>query len=132
MASIGSVLGSVRLTRPRPPVTRPRNALTAPARWRNESTFLQLLVAEIKNQDPTQPMDSTTFLSQLAQFSQLEQMVGIRQDIETGTAPTGSRPAGSHCGHDPVNPSRRTVRLIHKGGKIHVIVFHTAFRLARQ
>jgi len=54
--------------------------------------FLQLLVSEIKNQDPTAPMDSTTFLTQLAQFSQLEQMSGIRQDIETGTydAPTGT------------------------------------------
>jgi flagellar hook assembly protein FlgD len=34
--------------------------------------FLQLLVAQLKNQDPTQPMDSTTFVTQLAQFQQLE------------------------------------------------------------
>jgi flagellar basal-body rod modification protein FlgD len=54
----------------------------------NESTFLQLLVAQIKNQDPTQPMDSTTFLTQLAQFSQLEQLVGIRGDLEKTGAPT--------------------------------------------
>lgn len=47
----------------------------------NENTFLQLLVAQIKNQDPTQPVDSSTFLSQLAEFSQLEQLIGIRQDV---------------------------------------------------
>lgn len=47
----------------------------------NEDTFLQLLVAQIKNQDPTQPIDSTTFLTQLASFSQLEQLIGIRQDV---------------------------------------------------
>jgi flagellar basal-body rod modification protein FlgD len=47
----------------------------------NESTFLQLLVAQIQNQDPTAPMDSSTFLSQLAEFSQLEQLIGIRQDV---------------------------------------------------
>src|SRR5579871_5110061 len=47
----------------------------------NENTFLQLLVAQIQNQDPTQPIDSTTFLTQLASFSQLEQLIGIRQDV---------------------------------------------------
>jgi flagellar basal-body rod modification protein FlgD len=61
----------------------------------NENTFLQLLVAQIQNQDPTQPIDSSTFLSQLASFSQLEQLIGIKQDtdklIPTGdTSSTGS------------------------------------------
>jgi flagellar basal-body rod modification protein FlgD len=63
----------------------------------NENTFLQLLVTQIKNQDPTQPMDSTTFLTQLAQFSSLEQLIGIRQDVQTldsgVTAATTSTPA---------------------------------------
>jgi flagellar basal-body rod modification protein FlgD len=64
----------------------------------NENTFLQLLVAQIQNQDPTQPIDSTTFLTQLASFSQLEQLIGIRQDVgqldaagaTTSTDPTSS------------------------------------------
>ncbi len=47
----------------------------------NETTFLQLLVAQFQNQDPTAPVDSSTFLTQLAEFSQLEQLVGIRQDV---------------------------------------------------
>ena len=50
----------------------------------NENTFLQLLVAQIKNQDPTNPTDSVQFLSQLAQFSQLEQLIGIRQELTPG------------------------------------------------
>src|SRR5271165_1302315 len=72
-------------------------ALTSTDALGNESTFLQLLVSEIKNQDPTAPMDSTTFLTQLAQFSQLEQLIGIRQDIETGTydAPAGTSSTAS-------------------------------------
>ena len=47
-----------------------------------ENTFLQLLVAQIKNQDPTNPTDSVQFLTQLAQFSQLEQLIGIRQELK--------------------------------------------------
>jgi len=43
--------------------------------------FLQLLVAELQNQDPTQPMDGTTFLTQLAQFQQVEQGVSLNQDV---------------------------------------------------
>jgi flagellar basal-body rod modification protein FlgD len=49
----------------------------------NEQMFLQLLVAQLKNQDPLSPTDSTQFVSQLAQFSELEQVIGIRGDIET-------------------------------------------------
>jgi flagellar basal-body rod modification protein FlgD len=44
-------------------------------------TFLQLLVAQIRNQDPLSPADGTQFLAQLAQFSQLEQLVGLRSDL---------------------------------------------------
>ena len=47
----------------------------------NETTFLQLLIAQIQNQDPTNPVDSTAFITQLAQFSSLEQLIGIRQGV---------------------------------------------------
>jgi len=53
-----------------------------------ENTFLQLLVAQIKNQDPTNPTDSVQFLTQLAQFSQLEQLIGIRQELQAGASST--------------------------------------------
>ena len=62
----------------------------------NENTFLQLLVAQIKNQDPLQPADSIQFLSQLAQFSQLEQLIGIRQELKTPAATDAS--GGSSTG----------------------------------
>jgi len=52
----------------------------------NQNTFLQLLVAQIKNQDPLQPADSVQFLSQLAQFSQLEQLIGIRQELQASAS----------------------------------------------
>ena len=43
--------------------------------------FLQLLVAQIKNQDPLNPTDGVQFLSQLAQFQQLENGLNMGQDI---------------------------------------------------
>lgn len=49
----------------------------------NTDTFLKLLVAQIQNQDPAQPTDGAQFLTQLAQFSSLEQLVSINQGIGT-------------------------------------------------
>lgn len=43
--------------------------------------FLQLLVAQMKNQDPTSPMDSTDYVAQLATFSQVEQSVQINNKL---------------------------------------------------
>lgn len=45
-------------------------------------TFLQLLVAQLKNQDPMNPADGMQFVTELAQFSQLEQTIAIRKDLD--------------------------------------------------
>jgi flagellar basal-body rod modification protein FlgD len=95
MASIGSVIGSGADAS----ANSSASTASSSSALANESTFLQLLVAQIKNQDPTQPMDSTAFLSQLAQFSQLEQLVGIRQDIEKPGATTTTTPVTSPAGN---------------------------------
>jgi flagellar basal-body rod modification protein FlgD len=47
------------------------------------NVFLKLLVAQLQNQDPMEPMDQTTFMTQLAQFSQVETLLDIRS-ILTG------------------------------------------------
>lgn len=44
--------------------------------------FLKLLVTQLANQDPTEPMDDTEFVAQLAQFSSLEQMSNMNASIE--------------------------------------------------
>lgn len=46
-----------------------------------KNMFLQLLVAQIKNQDPMSPTDGVQFLTQLAQFQQLEQSMNMGQDV---------------------------------------------------
>src|SRR5438270_2298783 len=57
-----------------------------------ESTFLNLLVAQIKNQNPLNPTDSMQFVGQLVQFSQLEQLLGINQGVQTLLSKSSSTP----------------------------------------
>jgi len=45
-------------------------------------TFLKLMLEQMKNQDPTNPMDSNEQLAQLAQFSQLEQSINTNKNLE--------------------------------------------------
>lgn len=49
----------------------------------NFDTFLQLLTTQLKNQDPTAPMDSTQFTQQLVAFSQVEQQISTNQNLQT-------------------------------------------------
>ena len=46
-----------------------------------QQEFLQLLVAQMKNQDPINPMDGTEFASQLAQFNSVEQLIGVNSAL---------------------------------------------------
>ncbi|HMF77685.1 MAG TPA: flagellar hook capping FlgD N-terminal domain-containing protein [Bryobacteraceae bacterium] len=82
MASIGSTLFSNANPAAGASGAAGSGDVAAPNSLANQSTFLQLLVAQLKNQDPSQPMDGTTFVTQLAQFSTLEQSVASRQDLD--------------------------------------------------
>jgi flagellar basal-body rod modification protein FlgD len=57
----------------------------------SESTFMTLLVSQLQNQDPLNPTDSTEFVSQLTEYSQLEQLMDINQN--TTPAATTTNPA---------------------------------------
>ena len=48
----------------------------------NKEVFLQLRVAQIRHQNPMDPADGVEFLTHLAQFTSLEQMIGIREELE--------------------------------------------------
>ena len=95
---------------PIPPSSSPAaagssTAVSATSASTDQNMFLQLLVAQLKNQDPTQPMDSTTFVTQLAQFQQLEStnnmatsVSGIQTDTDqlvTDLNPTASTSGAS-------------------------------------
>lgn len=48
----------------------------------NYDAFLQLLITQIKNQDPTEPQDSGQFLAQIASFSSVEQQIQTNESLE--------------------------------------------------
>ena len=48
--------------------------------------FMTLLVAQIKNQDPTSPMDNAEFTGQITQFSMLEQLETMSQSLQDNVA----------------------------------------------
>jgi len=47
-----------------------------------QADFLALMVAQLKNQDPTKPVDNAEYVSQLAQFSQISGLaeIGVKLD----------------------------------------------------
>jgi len=55
--------------------------------------FVQLLVTEMKNQDPMNPMDGKDLAAQLAQFSSVEQLMNINTKLDNFTALLTGTPA---------------------------------------
>ena len=52
--------------------------------------FLQLLVTQLQNQDPTNPESNTEFVAQLATFSSLEQLTSINKGVTSMAQLLGS------------------------------------------
>jgi flagellar basal-body rod modification protein FlgD len=78
----------------------------------NQDQFLQLLVAQLQNQDPLTPTDSTTFITQLAQFTQLEQTqrqtATFDQVLKLQQLTSGSALIGKTVEYTPTNGSAQT------------------------
>ena len=70
--------------------------------------FLQLLVTQLKNQDPLNPSDPTEFTAQLAQFSSLEQLFNVNESLaqmNTGSAELERLSALSLIGREIISDS---------------------------
>jgi len=63
------------------PTPAPRTVADATKNIANQNVFLQLLVAQLKHQDPSSPQDGTAFVAQLAQFSELSNSTQMTSDI---------------------------------------------------
>ena len=84
-------------------------------------SFLKLLVAQMKNQDPTNPMDSTQYMAQLASFSQVEQSVQMNTKLDQMLQSSTLEQAASIIGRTITSADGETtgkvaeVRLISNG-----------------
>lgn len=63
-----------------------------------QSQFLNLLITQLKNQDPTNPMDSNQMTAELAQFSQLEQLENLSSQFSDVLSTTQKSYANSLVG----------------------------------
>src|SRR5215203_1463594 len=70
-----------------------------------QSQFLQLLVAQLKGQNPLDPKDGAEFVSQLAQFSSLEELVNIRSLMETAAKEESAATQETQQSQEPTQES---------------------------
>src|SRR5262245_41585534 len=76
MASTGSVNPTAAMT------TSTSNQLPSSKAQDQKNQFLQLLVAQLKGQNPLDPLDGTQFVTQLAQFSSVEELTNIHAVLD--------------------------------------------------
>jgi flagellar basal-body rod modification protein FlgD len=78
--------------------TSSADSVTSSTQQLNENSFLDLLVTELQNQDPTNPVDDTQFISELAQFSSLQQMSTMNTNLSAFTSNASVMGAASLIG----------------------------------
>jgi len=111
-----------------------------------KNQFMELMIAQMKNQDPLSPQDNGAFISQLAQFSSLEEMQKLTKTVDTFASqykssqalqasalvgrtvlvPAGNAPLGSDGKVSGV------VDLISSTGALDVSVFNAAGELVKK
>lgn len=74
---------SVTQTATAPATQTYSNATTTEGIGKEFNSFIKLLTAQVRNQDPLSPMDSTQFVEQLATFSSLEQLVNSNSALSS-------------------------------------------------
>lgn len=68
------------------------------------NAFLRLLITQLKNQDPTAPMDTGQFMAQLASFSNVEQAIQTNQKLDSLLTASSLAQADGVIGHTVTSP----------------------------
>ena len=63
---------------------------TTSSQTMGKDDFMKLMLAQLQNQDPMNPMDNTAFVAQTAQFSSLEQLQNINKSLQGLTSQAGN------------------------------------------
>lgn len=86
-----------------------QSTATAASKTMGKDAFLKLLITQLQHQDPLNPADSTEFTSQLAQFSSLEQLSNVNDnlaDLKLYQASSNNAQAVSFIGKDIVSKGK--------------------------
>jgi flagellar basal-body rod modification protein FlgD len=78
----------------------------------NYDAFLQLLIAQMQNQDPTDPMDASEQISQLATFSQVEQTIKTNTNLESLIAQSSLSNASNYIGKTITSADGKTSGVV--------------------
>ncbi|NIY94235.1 flagellar hook assembly protein FlgD [Vibrio diazotrophicus] len=111
------------------------NSLDANSATSLENEFISLMVAQIQNQDPLNPMDGTEYVGQLAQFSQVQSMENMSSVLQNNTVLLDNMQVLSTAGlvgqtvyisgnefELDENPQRGKVELNHASSQVNLIV----------
>ena len=98
MVTTNPVSANTQSTPYTPGVSATESAGDAKSATINYESFLKLLVAQMKNQDPTEPMDAAQQMAQLATFSQVEQTIKTNKNLESLLQRTSLQEANSVIG----------------------------------
>ena len=96
----------------------------------DKDSFMLLLVTQFKYQDPLNPMDDKEFISQMAQFSSLEQMMNMNESMESLTEATNNQQminATSYIGKQVSITGNNIGKVTDADGNVSVSTFRYAF-----
>lgn len=126
------------ISRTDPSVADGPSGPTAPIGQLGKQEFLKLLIAQIRNQDPMNPMEDREFVTQLAQFSSLEALDSISKQLDglaraqtvvQAAALVGKRVEARLADGTTVSGTVTEVRLVQ--GSAHVVVDNQVIELGR-
>jgi hypothetical protein len=96
----GEIMNAIQPFVPRPQSDTGNASGALPSSAGLNNMFLQLLVAQLQNQSPLNPMDPTQFVGQLAQFSELSEITQIDQLLQQNLPASSSsapKPSPDHA-----------------------------------
>lgn len=105
-------MSTVTPTTPTTATSTAAKTTTATAATVDYNSFLKLMIAELKNQDPTAPADPTTFMSQLASFSNVEQAVQSNTKLDAILTTTSLSQAESVIGRTVSGPDGTSGKVV--------------------
>jgi len=106
-----------------------------PVKTLDKDAFLQLFVTQLQNQDPTSPQDTSEFIAQMAQFTMLEQLTNMNEEIAQLKLSQEMSQASALIGHqvkitsDGNEISGQVEKVTVTNGVVNVYVSGTAYGL---